>query len=326
MGTAFHDMNFRLPRGTTITRYWDNSARKFYRPISERANRELPFLPSGRFYRVTEDSHEGSWVKTDPNYLRAKPYLQRIPKGEGYDAELEGSLTIGQAWGEIVYEPDLRNGFLSDVLLPESTLVESKTAPYLRPRDAAKGGSAILDFYSPYVLVDGQLDASVAGEGTTIEIRTLAPKHQGSHQPDVWSEWQELPVASGKLTTELGRPRFNGKDVSIHGVYRFQLRVNVKGNQNGSAAGLSALRMKLQFENAIMSIPQIFEGKNPMKFAVKDAGRLKGPVTVTYRYQTAAGERSHEKQLRPGNFKNNVASYTINAPGLIRCNSVSVRY
>ncbi len=53
-------MSFRLPRGTTIERFWDNSAREFYVPAAKVAQREWPFLPSGRFYRVTEASLNGN--------------------------------------------------------------------------------------------------------------------------------------------------------------------------------------------------------------------------------------------------------------------------
>lgn len=325
MGTAFHDMSFQLPRGVTITRYWDNSARKVYHPVSERANRELPFLPSGRFYRVTEDSHGGNWPRTDPNYPRAKPYLQRVPVGEGYDADLEGSLTIGQAWGEIVYQPNLADGSLADVLLPDGTLVQHPTAPYLRPADPKEGGSATLEFYSPYVLVDGELEAALAGGAATVEIRTMLPKPASANQPGAWSPWQTL-ASGGSVSAQLGRPRFNGKDVSIHGVYRFQLRITVKGSQAGEAAGLSRLRMKLYFETGIMSLPQIFEGDNAMQLALKDASQLRGPVTVTYRYQTAQGERTHRQSLKPSDFRDNAASYPLAAPGLTRCNSVTVAY
>ena len=68
MGTRLHDMNFRLPKGATIERFWDNSARKFYVPAGRHTEREFPFLPSGRFYRVTESSLEGNWPKYDPNH------------------------------------------------------------------------------------------------------------------------------------------------------------------------------------------------------------------------------------------------------------------
>src|ERR1019366_5296417 len=79
MGTPLHDMSFTLRRGMMIERYWDNSARKVYVPAGAQANREWPFLASGRFYRVTDASHGGNWPKYDPNYQRARPYLTTVP-------------------------------------------------------------------------------------------------------------------------------------------------------------------------------------------------------------------------------------------------------
>ncbi len=326
-GAQYHNMNFRLPRGTTITRHWDNTARKFYHPAAARANRELPFLPSGRFYRVTDKSHDGNWPRFDPNYARAEPYLATVPKGEGYDKELEGGSTIGQAWGTTEYRPNLAAGDLADVLAPNSTLALAKSAPYLRAKDPATGGSAILDFYSPYVLVDGELDAAITGPSgnTAIELRTLTAKAMANEE-DRWSEWQALPVADGRVKLELGRPRFNGHDVSIHGTYRFQIRVSVKGDSQRRVSGLSAFRMKLYFETGIMSIPPLFPGDNDMRFELGNAGSLRGPITVTYAYDSKAGERTHEQRLLPSDFKQGMASFPVRVPDLTRCRSVSIRY
>lgn len=276
MGTRFHDMDFRLPKGTVIERFWDNTARKFYVPAGQHTKREMPFLPSGRFYRVTDASHSGTFAKHDPNYKQALPYLATVPRGEGYPEDLEGGRTIGQAWGAIRYEADLKD-------------------PAVR---AALASPAGLDFYSPYVLVDG----SVAFSGPKLEIRTLRAKPLGPDQPDAWSEWQ--PLAAGKL------------DSLVHGIYRFQLR----------GEGIASLRVNLSFENGIMSIPQIFAGSNTVRFNVRDASLLRGPVKVTYKYRTAGGPKEHTKVLQPADFRNNEAVYTLEAPGLERCDSLAIAY
>ncbi len=286
MGTPLHDMSFNLQRGMTVERFWDNGARKFYAPAASHTQKEWPFLPSGRFYRVTEDSHGGNWPKHDPNYARVKAYLATVPSGEGYPQELRGGYTIGQAYGVIDYRP-------------------------------AIGDQAVLDIRSPFVLVDGTLSAALAG-GAEIAIRTLAPKARSAAEPDVWSPWQRLTAGDGTVAVELGRPRFNGRDVSIHGVYRFQIRVN-KG-------AVSALALKLYFENGIMSIPPLFAGKNTLRLRVRAAASLRGPITVKYRYDTADGVREHVQMLLPASFRNNEASYTVDAPALIRCRSVAISY
>jgi hypothetical protein len=273
MGTAYHDMSFTLAPGMTITRYWDNSARKFYVPAGEQTKREWPFLPSGRFYRVTESSHDGNWPKHDPNYALAKPYLATIPTNEGYPPDLAGGRTIGQAYGVMEYTPEVR----------------------------ATAGEGVVDLRSPYVLVDGTVEAPA---GATLEIRTLAPKPRNAAEPDKWSAWEALAAGTAAL--------------GIHGKYRFQLRVR--------APDRTKLKLKLYFETGIMSIPRLFAGKNTLRFRVADPTALQAEVTVVYRYETAAGEKTHRHVLRRAEFRGGEAVYTVDAPGLLRCRSVSISY
>lgn len=327
IGTRFHDMSFRVPRGTTIERFWDNSARQFYVPAGKHTEREWPFLASGRFYRVTETSLEGRWPRFDPNYQRMKTLLSTVPTNEDYPAEMAGGKTIGQASGRILYQPDLRRLSAAEVLEPGSDLVHSASAPYLRPASMEAAGSGVIEIYSPYVLVNGVLEGELAGAGTRIEIRAERPRYQGGEEPASWSPWQELAAGLGSFRTELGRPRFNGKDISIYGVYRFQLRVSVPAAPGRKApAGLSALKLSLTFENGIMSIPRLFAGRNNLRFKVSDAAQLRGPLTVTYRYDTDSGEQTAVHILKPGDFHGNAARYTVEAPGLTRCRSVAVTY
>jgi len=268
-GTRFHDMDFQLLPGMTIERHWDNSARKFYVPTGPHTQKEEAFLPSGRFYRVTETMLDGNWVKYDPNYQKAKPYLASIPKNEGYNQDVSGGRTIGQAWGKIKYRPD-----------------------------AQTASGEMIDIYSPFVLVDGSLKTPAA-----LEIRTLRAKASSEAEPDAWSGW--MIVQTGELK-------------QVKGVYRFQIR--------GAARSLRALELEAYFENGIMSIPQIFSGRNKMHFQVRDATVITRPLTVTYRYQTADGERMHTHRLARSDFSGNVAAYEIDAPGLERCNSLTIAY
>jgi hypothetical protein len=327
LGTPLHDMTFELKPGTTIERFWDNSARKFYVPAGQQTKREWPFLPSGRFYRVTETSHNGNWPQHDPNYQRARSYLSTVPANEDYPPEVAGGRTIGQAYGVMEYSPSLTDASILNAAAPGATLVTSSTAPHLRPARAQDGGEAVFDVRSPYVLVDGTLAATLAGEGTEIAIRTLAPKPQNESAPDEWSSWQTLASGEGAKQVELGKPRFNGRDASIHGTYRFQLRVKVSAASGRHAsAGLSSLKLKLYFENGIMSIPPLFAGRNTMRLRLADASKLTSPVTVAYRYETASGEKTFRRQLRRADFVNGEAVFQAEAPGLLRCKSVAVSY
>jgi hypothetical protein len=249
-----------------------------------------------------------------------------VPRDEGYPAEIAGQRTIGQAWGRMRYEPKLSDpDFVAAAV--DATLVHATAAPYLRSADPAGGGEAVLEFSSPYVLVDGLVEAEFAGDGVSLEIRTLRPKMGSETEEEAWSAWQALPVNRGRVSEELGRPRFNGSDVSVHGVYRFQVRLSVAPKPGAAQPrGLSAFRLQLDFENGIMSIPQIFAGKNTVRFRLRDASLLDGPVQVVYRYQTAAGERTHTQMLRRADFQGNIATYTLDAPELVRCSSVAVSY
>ncbi len=295
MGTPFHDMDFRLPPGSTIERFWDNRARKFYVPAGKHTQREEPFLPSGRFYRVTESMLDGNWPKYDPNYETMKPYLETVPAAEGYNAQVRGGRTIGQAWGRFTHQP----------------AAGELTAP-----------GKTFDYYVPYVLVDGVVAGEMkgpAGGGQTVELRTLRAKTSRRDEPDAWSPWERLHEGPGRFSVEIGRPRFTGRGVSIHGVYRFQIRVR-------SSAGMAAYRLETWFENNIMSLPRIFAGKNRIRFQVRDASLLRAPIEVIYRYRTPGGRQEHRQRLDPGDFRYNAAFYEIDAPDLLRCDSVAVRY
>jgi hypothetical protein len=76
-----------------------------------------------------------------------------------------------------------------------------------------------------------------------------------------------------------------------------------------------------------MSIPQIFDGENTIRFKVDDPAQIKGDMLVKYLWETAEGEQSHEKLLSPRLFfKDNEAVYRFEAPGLERCKGLIISY
>lgn len=330
MGTQFHDMSFHLPKGATIERYWDNSARQFYVPAGFEAKGEEPFRPSGRFYRVTETMLDGNWVKYDPNYLRSAPYLVTVPRNEGYNSDVSGGRTIGQAWGKFNYQADFQDPSYLKAAPLTTTFRHSISPPFLKPAQAKEGGEAIFDFYCPYVFVNGVLGGewmAAEADDPRIALRVLRPKNKAETEPDVWSDWQELQSTPGVFQFQLGRERFNGKDVSIHGVYRFQLRFSLQRNPSQQkAAGLKAVSLESFFENSIHAMPRITAGENTIQFKVKDGSLISTPIKVTYHYRTSAGKCHHEQVLRPSDFKNNIASYRLDAPGLVRCDSLVISH
>ena len=329
LGTSFHNMSFRLSKGTIIERFWDNTARKFYVPKRFETSGEEPFKRSGRFYRVTDYMFDGNWVKYDHNYKFCAPYVTQIPLDEGYNSNVRGGRSIGQAWGRLMYEPDLsRPDSLGSVV--ETDLAHSARTPFLRPSTRTSGGQATFDFYNPYIWVDGLLNGewtSSSADGAKVEIRVLRPKCLSETETDDWSAWKTLSRSSGKFQINLGRERYNGRDLGIHGVYRFQLRFSLQPNpQRSNDVGLARLRLETYFENGIMSIPRIINGLNVIHFKLRDGSKPKGPISVSYCYQTPSGERSHEQVLNPGDFQDSMATYRFKADGLIRCNSLKIAY
>ncbi|MFH1069856.1 MAG: hypothetical protein V1794_09600 [Candidatus Glassbacteria bacterium] len=325
MGARFHDMRFSLPRGTTIERYWDNSARKWYIP---RVDQDM-FLPEGRFYRVGASMVGADGEKNDPNFKWMKPYLTRVPAGLGYPQYLEGDLSLGQAWGRFTYRPDLGRGDLEEVKIDGSGLETSGSAPYLRPA-GPEGGEWILEFYSPYIMVDGLIKGELAGgKNAQVEIafRSQVPKPNSVAQPDEWLPWRTIAGRSGQFSATLTRADAAEGLSSFHGTYRWQMRLKLVGGSPEKPAGLNDLLIVAYFENGIMSIPQIFDGENIVRFKVEDPDQVHGDIYVTYIWQTAQGEMYHRQKIdRPMFYRNHEAVYSIEAPGLVKCNSVTVSY
>ncbi len=329
MGTAYHDMNWRLPRGTTIERYWDNSARKFYSPLSRDGSGGVRFLPSGRFHWQSEARNDSAYSKLDPNFKRSAPYHIRVPTDEGYPDSIAGDKALCQAWGRLGYRAPLAGDGYLDAAASITNITHKSQAPYLRPSAAATASEAIFDFYCPFILVDGVFSGELAAgpeDRVSLEIRTLASKLDNRDEPDRWSSWRTLASGGGPFEVSLGRESYTPDKVTIHGKYRFQLRMKAYATGNPENVGLNTLAFKCCFETGIMSIPQIFAGDNTVTFKVADQQAVKGGIKFTYKYQTEAGECTIQTGLNPEAFSSNQASIALKTPGLIRCNSLAIEY
>ncbi len=327
MGTRFHDMRFSLPRGMTIERYWDNWMKKWYIP---QKNQDM-FLSEGRFYRVGASMVGADGEANDPNRPLMKPYLSTVPEGLGYPAYLEGDLSLGQAWGLIRYLPELARGDLSQVLLQGQGLENFSEAPYIRPAEDRGQGEWILEFYCPYIMVDGFIEGELDGTGedrVEVAFRSQVPKRFNLDEPDKWLDWTVLSDKPGKFRKALDRSDAAQGGSSFHGAYRFQLRLRLEAAGEASAVGLESLGLVAFFENGIMSIPQIFAGDNTIRFKVDDPEQVESGILVTYTWQDAEGMlKSHRKSLTPEMFyKDREAVYHIEAPGLVRCNSLIISH
>ncbi len=329
LGTRYHDMRFNMPRGTAIERHWDNRMKKWFVPGVEGISDQ--FLSEGRFYRVGASMVGADGLKNDPNFKLMRPYMTRVPVGMGYPEYIEGDLSLGQAWGKVTWVPDLAAGAIEDAKVSGQGLVCSQQAPYLRPGGGG-AGEWVLEFYMPYVMVEGFVIGELAGDsGDKLEVafRSQVAKPNSLADPDQWLPWKILAAKPGHFQARLDRGDAARGESSLHGVYRWQLRIRLaEGGGPGAAAGLESIRLLGYFENGIMSIPQLFDGRNTVRFKLDDPSQLKGDIEVTYRWQTDEGESSHTKRIVPGEafYKDNEAVYVIDAPGLIRCNSLTISY
>ena len=267
--------------------------------------------------------------KNDPNFKWMKPYLTRVPVNLGYPEYLEADLSLGQAWGLFTYRPNLGRGDLEEVKAEGSRLVSSPTSPYIRPA-GTEGGEWILDFYSPYILVDGVIAGEISGgKNASVEVafRSLAPKPNSISQPDDWLPWRTLGDKPGRFSVTLTRADAAAGESSFHGTYRWQMKIRLAGGTGEQPVGLSDLLVAAYFENGIMSIPQIFNGDNTIRFKVDDPGQVKGDIYVTHAWQTADGEKTQRQKIdREMFYQNSEAVYSIEAPGLVRCNSLVIAY
>jgi len=327
MGTRFHDMRFSLPRGMTIERYWDNSMKKWYIPRKKKDR----FLPEGRFYRVGWSMVGADGEANDPNRPKMKPYLSRVPEGLGYPSHLEGDLSLGQAWGLIRYQPQLARGDLSQVLAQGRGLENHGRAPYVRPAADSGEGEWILEFYSPYIMVDGLVKGELMGtkeDRVSVAFRSQVPKRFDLDEKDRWLDWKVLADKPGEFLATLDRTDAAEGASSLHGAYRFQLRLRFAAAGEASGVGLKSLGLAAFFENGIMSIPQIFAGDNTIRFKVDDPDQVEADILVTYGWQDAQGaDWSHRMRITPNMFyKDNEACYHLEAPDLVRCNSLVISY
>jgi hypothetical protein len=327
MGTRFHDMRFSLPRGMTIERYWNNRMKKWYIPEK---NKDM-FLSEGRFYRVGTGMVGADGEANDPNRLKMAPYLTDVPLGLGYPSYLEGKMSLGQAWGLIRYLPDLARGDLYEIMKEGGGLEAFHSAPFVRPDGDYGEGEWVLEFYCPYILVDGFIQGELVGQGedrVEVAFRSQVPKRFNLDQPDEWLDWKVLADKPGKFLATLDRTDSAEGESSLHGTYRFQLRLRFDAAGEASRVGLGSLSLLAFFENGIMSIPQLSSGGNTIRFKVEDPAQVKSDILVTYAWQNAEGAaKSHEMLLTPGMFiKDNQAVYHIDAQGLARCNSLIISY
>jgi hypothetical protein len=331
MGDVLHDMGWKLPRGMKIERFWNNRGRKFYNALKT-LNRPLDKVhSSGRFFRVTDKMFDSNYEKNDPNYVRMEAYLETVPRDEGYPKEMVGGRTIGQAWGILEYTAPLGGSGYSDAVSSNTGMLHCQSVPYLRPVSRRSPTEVVFDFYCPFVLIDGvfrgELCAPHPQDRVSVEFRALYPKPNNRDDAEEWTDWIEIAKGAGSFEKTLGRDEYKPEcPATVHGKYRFQIRVRAYAAENPASVGLSDMSLKCHFENGIMSIPRLARGTNEITFKVADQAALNSPVKVTYRYNTSDGEKTHCQTLEQTDFINNQATYLIEAKDLLRSNSLMIEY
>jgi hypothetical protein len=163
---------------------------------------------------------------------------------------------------------------------------------------------------------------------TEVAFRSQVPKRFDLSEPDRWLDWKVLASKPGPFRIGLDRADSAEGSSSLHGTYRYQVRFRFRSNSGASKVGLADFGFVTFFETGIMSIPQIFAGTNTVRFKVRDASELSSDIYVKYVWEDREGrEASNLKRLYPELFfKENEAVYTIDAPGLWRCNSLTISY
>ena len=328
MGTPYHDMNWNLPRGTKLVRYWNNDGAPYYRALKRMAMDEYPDLPSGRFFRVTTDMFDGSWPKTDPNFKYSENYLETIPADEGYPEDMEGGKSIGQAWGKLAWNAPLETDAYLDAVKSSTRMSHNGKTPYLTPEYAGVVAETIFDFYVPYVIVEGTFSGKlVAGnpdDKMSVELRAQFPKTNDLNDPEEWTLWRNLTDKPGEFRVTVGSESYDPHQVTVDGKYHFQLRVRAYANGDPAKTGLESLGAELSFENGIMSIPRLLPGRNELKFKLDDRSAVKSPVKITYNFQTENGPESENWIISQGDAAG--AKYVIDVPDLVRCDSLIIQY
>ncbi|MGW8181834.1 MAG: hypothetical protein ACWGQW_24150, partial [bacterium] len=273
-----------------------------------------------------------AWGRADWCYHIAQRVVEPMAeRRSAHEVGLDILDRLGQAWGRVKYEPNLLRGDLKEAFLEGAGLATASEIPFLRPSADGGQGEWILEFVSPYILVDGFIRGELlGGESDVIEVafRSQVPKRFGLSEPDKWKPWKVLASKPGPFRVGLDIADSAEGSSSFHGTYRYQMRFRFQAAAAASQVGLADFGIVSFFENGIMSIPQIFAGGNTIRFKVGDAAEIQSDIYVTYTWEDRAGEPGrHTKQITPELFfKENEAVYTINAPKLWRCNSLVISY
>jgi len=229
MGNPFHDACVPPAPWQTVERFLGQLGAQLYVPAGFENKGENVSAVSGRFYASTEDNGStGTGLTNDPNLRWWLLRERRSGSMRDTTQEVVVGKTHGAGWGKMTYEAPLAGPVFLRTPRRDGFSYRPLRA-LLAPRSTDCRGQAAFDFYSPYVLVmpvTGEWAASLA-DRPQIEIRVLEPKPRFQSDPDVWSDWQVIASAGGPFRIELGGRGFNGRDASIHGVYRFQLRFSL---------------------------------------------------------------------------------------------------
>jgi hypothetical protein len=315
LSRSYKDMNWRLPRGTTIERLWDSGS-NFYVPQVMATS----YSTQGKHYRqaVEWGPSTTNWNAQEDayNFPKCEPYLKLAndPK-EDYFYRMH---TLFFSTGTSTYRPDLTSEAYLDGVHGTPTLVRGATAPYLRPGAAGTPQSVVFKVVNPYILADGRIIADVAcgaGDAATLSIST-----------DGGANWNQVASGAGSKDVNIGKSRFNATQMSVTGKYEFLLKFECRAGTNPSTVGLEALRIDTVFDSSLMSLPRLVAGANTLRFKVSDSKAVAAPITVTYRWKTGTADATHTREIRPSDFAGNEATYQVQAPGLTRCVSYTVEY
>ena len=266
-----------LRRGESITRAWGNEGKPWYNLKNEKFNSPA----HGCIKQETDQNDPVNW----PFW---KPYAKVIAR-QGDKLVYGEKRYYGN--GRMVYEPDLAGpAFAED--LGQTALVNMKAAagaggPALRPAEAGKDATAIIDVDCPYVMTDAWLDATGLRKGEK-DVLAVAVKGQKGDWKEVYKAEQAGAVKLEKLSLK----------EAVFGAHKYQVRLTLRAGASAGDVGLDKLALTTVLMNNMYALPYFVPGKNTIKVAAGAGADLsKHKLALEYAWEEEGKDKTLSKAI-----------------------------
>ncbi|MFH1377903.1 MAG: fibronectin type III domain-containing protein [Planctomycetota bacterium] len=308
---TWHSMNYIMPRGMAVTRYWD-SGTVFYE-ASTQANR---LYAQGRRNRVATDHYGSNWQLNDPMFTHCEPYLKKVT--DPADTFCYNRDTIFFSTGTIRYVADLWTDAYQDAVTSTSGLERSAQPPYLRPASSGANGEITFRIQSPYVISDGTIRAMVKAAAGDSASFSLSVNNGVS--------WETVSTGGGSVNVNIGQSRFGPTLASVTGKYEFLVRFQCDAQGAASSVGLCGLTIEATIDGSLFSLPRIKAGSNTISVSVQDQTAVTSDIAVRYEWSNGTSPESITRIIHPSDFSSHKATYPIHAANVAKCLSYRFEY